>query len=85
MRRSSQYEGLIRDLSKLLKSCENVSFANDDAVLTRILDLLSLESNWTKIHGLIYTTEVTTYGGHMIESEVERIHHEIITWWEARL
>jgi hypothetical protein len=73
-----------KELSKIFKSKENVSFFNDEFIIDRIINLLSEGKSIEKIKGIISTTEIVKFGGDITDEEVEEIYDEIIEWWNHK-
>jgi len=77
----NKYHFYKKELSKLLKSTEVVSFYKDEKVIDRMVNLLSEGILVKKIKGIISTTEIVKYGGDISDEKVEIIYQEIIEWW----
>lgn len=84
MANRNQFHFRIKELSKILKQSSSVSFANDEEVLHRILNLLTENKSVNKIKGIISTTEIVTYGSDISDNECETIFDEILKWWEIK-
>ena len=84
MNSRNKYHFYKKELSKLLKSSEIVSFHKDDYVIDRMINLLSEDVSVDKIKGIISTTEIVKYGGDISDEEVEELYQEIIEWWNEK-
>ena len=84
MNSRDKYHFYKKELSKLLKSFEIVSFHKDDDVIERVINLLNEGISIDKIKGIVLTTEVVKYGGDISDDEVEEIYKRIIEWWNEK-
>ena len=80
----NKYHFYKKELSKILKSSEIVSFYKDENVIDRMINLLSEGTSINKIKGIISTTEIVKYGGDISDEEVEELYKEIIEWWKEK-
>lgn len=83
MGNKEKYPFLKKELSKLLKETNLVSFYNDKKIIDKIVDLLMENKSINKISGIILTSEIQTYGGSISEEESTKIFEEIMEWWNA--
>ncbi|MCF8237762.1 MAG: hypothetical protein K9I85_06375 [Saprospiraceae bacterium] len=84
MNSRNKYHFYKKELSKLLKSSEIVSFHDDENIIDRIVNLLSEGNSIKKIKGIISASEIVKYGGDVTDEEVEEIYQEIIEWWNEK-
>ena len=84
METRNKYHFYRKELSKLLKYQDNVSFHKDEEVIDRIINLLSEGKSIDKIRGIISTTEIVTYGGDISDKKVDQIYNQIIEWWDEK-
>lgn len=85
MSRRNKYHFYKKELSKLLKNQDNVSFHEDEVVIERMINLLSEGKSIDKIRGIISTVEIAQYGGDISDEEVEKIYNDITEWWKIKI
>ncbi len=73
-----------KELSKLLRDYESVSFYNDEEIIDRMINLLSENKFVDKIRGIISTTEIVKFGGDITDEEVEQVYQNIKEWWSKK-
>ena len=84
MNNRNQYHFYHKELTKLLKESNKVSFYSDEKIISRIINLLTESKTIEKISGIISTTEIAEYGGDIIDEDVEILYNEIINWWKDK-
>lgn len=80
----NEYYFFKKELSKLLKETNFISFYNDEKIIENIINLLVKNESINKINGIILTSEIQTYGGSISEKEVAQVFEEIIGWWNDK-
>ena len=84
MKSRNKYHFYRKELSKLLKEKENISFFDDELIVDRIINLLSENKSVEKIKGIISTTEIVKYGGDISDEIVKEVYSEITEWWKKK-